>query len=307
MMPFDMRWGAVIAAGGRGERFGGPKQFIELAGTPMLGWSIRVFASMSEVREIVIAIDPALVEKAEALLEEIAPEKPARVVAGGITRQESVRHGITALGEEPDALLVHDGARPLVRAQNVRAGMREVRPGRGAVLATPVIDTIKIVDQDSLRVLHTIDRSTLWQAQTPQLAMLSDFRRAYEESEPATDDVALLERIGIDVVVVPSHHANFKVTVPDDVPQAEAILRSRLEAPAEHVLVEIFGSLGIIETVCHEIEALGGRVDAIERELPRGAAVRAYMKSDRLREFEASFVPLAEGTATLTVHDVGSF
>jgi 2-C-methyl-D-erythritol 4-phosphate cytidylyltransferase len=303
-----MRWGAVIAAGGRGERFGKPKQFVEIAGLPMLGWSIRAFASMSEIVDIVVAVDPGLVTRAERLLEEVAPDSPARVVVGGLTRKESVKHGLFALSESLEAALVHDGARPLVRVQNVRAGMREVRPGRGAVLATPVVDTIKVVDKDRLRVLKTLDRSTLWAAQTPQFGMLADFRRAYSLPASATDDAALLERIGVEVVIVPSRHANFKITVPEDVPQAELLLRERAERGVlepNTLLVEVFGALGMIDAICREIESHGGRIDAVERDLPRGAAVRAYLRADRLHEFETSFVPLADGSATLTVHDVG--
>lgn len=303
-----MKWGAVIAAGGTGERFGRPKQFVEIAGVPMLGWSIQTFAAMSEIVEIVVAIDPELAASAEELAGAFVDRARWRVVAGGLTRQESVRRAIAALADECEGALVHDGARPLVRAQSIRAGMREVRPGRGAVLAAPVVDTIKVVNRDSLRVERTLERSTLWAAQTPQFAMLADFRRAYEAEEPATDDTSLLERIGVDVVVVPTGHANFKVTVPEDVPAAEALLRARLEAQApepETVLVEIFSPVAMVDTVCRRVESLGGRIDAIERELPRGAAVRAYIRAERLREFESSFVPFADGSATLTVHDVG--
>ncbi len=303
-----MRWGAVLAAGGRGERFGRPKQFIEIAGLPMLGWSIRAFASMPEILQIVIAIEPGLVTRTEELLSQLAPDCASRVVIGGMTRKESVKHGLLALDESVEAVLIHDGARPLVRVQNVRAGMRQVRPGRGAVLATPVVDTIKVVDKDSLLVEKTLDRSTLWAAQTPQLGMLGDFRRAYALQDPATDDTALLERIGVEVVIVPSRHANFKVTIPEDVPQAELLLRERIESgipEPDTLLVEVFGALSMIDAVCREIEALGGRIDAVERDLPRGAAVRAYLRADRLRDFETSFVPLADGSATLTVHDVG--
>jgi len=302
-----MHWGAVIAAGGRGERFGRPKQFVEIAGLPMLGWSIRTFASMREVVQIVVAIDAGLVPEVEALLSELAPECASRVVLGGSTRQKSVRNGIAALGNV-DAVLVHDGARPLVRAQNVRAGMREVRPGRGAVLASPVVDTIKVVDRESLRVERTLDRAVLWAAQTPQFATLADFRAAYELKESATDDTELLERIGVEVVVVPSRHANFKVTLPEDVAPVEMLLRERMQhvfPEPESLLVEVFAGVEHIDAILRAVEAQGGRVDAVERDLPRGAVVRAYIDPDRLREFESSFVPLADGSATITVHEAG--
>lgn len=303
-----MKWAAVIAAGGVGERFGRPKQFVEIAGVPMIGWSIRTFATMSEIVELVVAIDPGLVAAAEALLGGLVSNARWRAIAGGMTRQESVRRAIAALTGECDAVLVHDGARPLVRAQSVRAGMRQVRTGRGAVLAAPVTDTIKVVNGDSLRVERTLERSSLWAAQTPQFATLADFRRAYESQEPATDDTSLLERIGVEVVVVPTAQANFKITVPDDVPAAEVLLRARLDAQIpepETVLVEVFSPLAMVDTVCRQVESLGGRIDAIERELPRGAAVRAYIRAERLTEFESSFVAFADGSATLTVHDVG--
>jgi len=114
-----------------------------------------------------------------------------------------------------------------------RAGMREVRPGRGAVLAAPVVDTIKVVDPVSMIVRETLDRHTLWGAQTPQFAMTQDLRRAHDEalksSFDATDDTALLERIGVEVVAVPSSPENFKVTLPQDLIRAEALLRERFE------------------------------------------------------------------------------
>lgn len=303
-----VRWGAVIAAAGRGERFGRPKQFIEIAGLPMIGWSMRTFAAMEEIGEMVVATEPGLVARTEELLAELAPGRTSRTIVGGATRQESVRRAIAALDDRVDAVLVHDGARPLVRAQNVRAGMREVRTGRGAVLATPVVDTIKVVDRATLRVERTLDRRTLWAAQTPQFAMLGDFRRAYESEDSATDDTTLLEHIGVEVVVVPSRHANVKVTIPEDVAPVELLLRERLERvfpDPQALLIEVFASLDLVGAICREIEARGGRVDAIERDLPRGGVVRAYIDAERVRDFEASFVPLADGSATITIHDIG--
>jgi len=123
---------------------------------------------------------------------------------------------------------VHDGARPLVQAGDVRAGMREVRAGRGAVLGARVVDTIKIVDPATMLVERTLNREELWAAQTPQFALRQELMRAHEHAEregiEATDDVALLERIGIDVVLVPASGENFKVTHPADVARATAHL-----------------------------------------------------------------------------------
>jgi 2-C-methyl-D-erythritol 4-phosphate cytidylyltransferase len=226
-----VKWAAVIVAAGRGARFGRAKQLIELAGLPMAGWSMRTFAAMPEIAEIVIATEPEAIEKMRELFKRLAPQRSARVVRGGSTRQQSVYEGLKAVSPECGAVLVHDGARPLVSEADVRAGMGEVRGGRAALLAAPVVDTIKTVDTGSLHVTATLERATLWAAQTPQFATAADLRGAHEQARAqnydATDDAALLERVGVEVVVVPVTGENFKVTLPGDVVRAEAVLRER--------------------------------------------------------------------------------
>lgn len=226
-----MKWAAVVVAAGRGARLGRPKQFLELAGLPMVGWSIRRFAAMAEVEELVVATEPECLDQMRALIARLAPDRSARVVRGGASRQGSVYKGLMAVPSQVEAVLVHDGARPLVGTSDVRAGMREVRTGRAALLAAPVVDTIKVVDAQSRRVTTTLDRRTLWAAQTPQFATLSDLRAAHERARrdgvAVTDDAALLELGGLEVVVVPSTCENFKVTLPADVARAEIILQER--------------------------------------------------------------------------------
>lgn len=228
-----MKWGAVIVAAGRGTRLGQPKQFIPLAGVPMVAWSMRAFDRMDEIRELVVVTEAEWLERMSELAQEVAPRLKPRVVSGGATRQASVYNGIEALSDLVDAVLVHDGARPLLQAPDVRAAMAEVREGRGAVLAARVVDTIKVVDSETKLVQRTLDRSELWAAQTPQLATRRDLWSAHVQARSshvdATDDVALLELIGTQVVVVPSRDSNFKVTHPEDVVRAEALLKERME------------------------------------------------------------------------------
>ena len=197
----------------------------------MVGWSIQTFAAMPEIAELVIATEPESIEPLCELALRLAPNLAQRVVRGGELRQDSAREGIMALSDRCEAALIHDGARPLVTAADVRAGMREVRVGRASLLAEPVVDTIKLVDRDSLIVGATLDRGTLWAAQTPQFAMTAELRAAHERGRldgvAVTDDAALLERIGISVVVVASTSENFKVTLPGDVIRAETILHAR--------------------------------------------------------------------------------
>lgn len=197
----------------------------------MVGWSIQTFAAMPEIVELVIVTEPESIEPLCELALRLAPNLTQRVVCGGQLRQDSAREGIMALSDRCDAAFIHDGARPLVTTADVRAGMREVRPGRASLLAEPVVDTIKLVDRDSLIVGATLDRGTLWAAQTPQFALTAELRAAHERGRldgvVVTDDAALLERIGISVVVVASTSENFKVTLPGDVTRAESILNAR--------------------------------------------------------------------------------
>ena len=231
-----MKWGAVVVAAGSGRRLGRSKQFIELAGLPMVGWSIQTFAAMREIAELVIATEQESIERMQLLVTKLAPNLPHRVVRGGATRQDSAREAVAALGTQCEAAFVHDGARPLIAAPDVRAGMAAVRAGRAALLAEPVVDTIKRVEEQSRRVIETLERSALWAAQTPQFAMASELRAAHEEARnagiAATDDAALLERIGIEVVAIAPSAENFKVTIGSDVARAESILLRRRQLAA---------------------------------------------------------------------------
>jgi 2-C-methyl-D-erythritol 4-phosphate cytidylyltransferase len=225
------QWAAVIVAAGRGTRLGQPKQFLELAGLPMVGWSLRTFAAMPEVADIVVVTEGEWMPQMRELFAATAPKHYVRITEGGASRQESVRKGLRIVPEHCEAVLIHDGARPLVRIDDVRAGMEQVRDGRASLLAVPVIDTIKSVNPKSLAIVETLDRKTLWAAQTPQFGLTADLQwaheRAREEGIEATDDAALLENIGIEVVAVPSSSENFKVTMPEDVRRAESFLQAR--------------------------------------------------------------------------------
>ena len=302
-----MNWGAIIVAAGRGTRFGGPKQFVEIGGLPMVGWSMRTFDSMPEIGELVVVTEDEWIEPMRELASQLAPSRAPHIVAGGASRQASVRNGLRAVSDRCGGILVHDGARPLVRAQDARKGMREVRAGRAAVLAAPVVDTIKVVDPATMLVRKTLDRGELWAAQTPQFAMRRELERAHIEAQragmEATDDVALLEAIGIEVIAVPASSENFKVTHPQDVTRAETLLRERLDhAPGEEevLLVEVFADDALVEAIERELGSRGATIDAVDRDLPRGAIVRAYVASNALRGFGSRFEAFADGTATFT-------
>jgi 2-C-methyl-D-erythritol 4-phosphate cytidylyltransferase len=302
-------WGAVIVAAGRGTRFGRPKQLLELAGKPMLAWSIDVFAGMPEISDIAIVTEPELVERVEALAAPRVRAASLTVVAGGADRQASAFNGIRALPQHCAGIFVHDGARPLVRPSDVRAGMRSVRPGVAALLAAPVVDTIKVVD-DRRKVTRTLERESLWSAQTPQFATGRDMRAAHLEAvrhgwPRATDDAALLERHGLDVVVVASTVENMKVTHPADLLRAEAILRERDPAAVDEedvFLIECFVDPRAVDTVLTELESRSARIDEVDRDLPSAVAIRAYAGSDALRGFGLRLHALAGEDALFTTH-----
>ena len=304
-----MIWGAVIVAAGRGTRFGRPKQLMELAGKPMVSWSVQTLAAMPEVVDVVVVTEPEFMELMEFAVRPYSRSLSVQLVHGGMTRQDSVRLGVAALPEHCAGVLVHDGARPLVREREIRAGMRVVRPGRAALLAAPVIDTIKVVN-DVRQVTRTLDRATLWAAQTPQFAAARDMRAVHAaavrlEWPPATDDAALLERGGIDVFIVEASAENFKVTLPGDLARAEAILREREPTASEEaqvLLVECFVHERAVDAVLTELESRSGRIDAIDRDLPSAIAIRAHVGREELRGFGRRLHALAGEDALFTTH-----
>lgn len=304
-----MLWGAIVVAAGRGSRFGRPKQLVKIAGAPMLAWSVGAFQSMPEVVELVVATEPELLEEVRALLAAICVGKPFSVVAGGDTRQASVQAALNALSDQSAGVLTHDGARPMIRANDVRNGMGVVGEGKASLLAVRVFDTIKVVDPVKHLVSRTLDRQELWAAQTPQFAMARDLRRAHAEalrnSVAAHDDATLLERLGIEVIVVPGSTENFKVTVPEDLVRAEGLLQGRTPSrPSgqEILLIEAFIDETMIEAVCREIEIREGTVDAIDRDLPSGVAIRAYIASDQLPGFGGRLDAITGKKALYTSH-----
>jgi 2-C-methyl-D-erythritol 4-phosphate cytidylyltransferase len=210
---------ALIVAAGLGERLRAarPKALVELAGKPLVQWSVDVLATVAAIERIVVAL-PAGVE---------APVGTVGV-RGGAVRSESVRLALAAAGPG-DRVLVHDAARPLVSAELVQATLAAVeRNGVDCTIAaTPVTDTIKQTDTD-LTVAKTLARAGLWAVQTPQVFRRESLEHALDVPDEvlaeATDDAWLVERAGGRVVVVPAPPQNFKITTSLDLELAEMLL-----------------------------------------------------------------------------------
>lgn len=212
---------AVIVAAGRGTRFGAPlpKQYHDLAGRTVLRRAMEAFVGHPAIGRVLPVIDPADGATFEAA---VAGLGTLPAVAGGATRQESVRNALEALAAAPpDLVLIHDGARPLVPAPVIDAVIAALGRDPCALPALPVADTLKR-SVDGRVVAQTVPREGLWRAQTPQgfrFAPILAAHRAFA-GEALTDDAALAERAGLVVALVPGAETNFKITSPDDLARA---------------------------------------------------------------------------------------
>lgn len=215
---------AVIVAAGEGRRMGRPKQLLPVGGVPMLERSIAEFSKLPEVCRIVVVATEELIER----YGEAWAKKNIISVTGGSTRLDSVRAGVRQAAGA-GVIAVHDAARPLIRAEQISAAIAEARKSGASVLAVPVKDTIKAVSADGKTVVKTLDRKTLWAAQTPQcyrLDVLESALAAFPEEKEATDESQLVERNGGAVTLVPGLDSNIKVTTPADLAAANAFLGS---------------------------------------------------------------------------------
>jgi len=220
-------WGIVVA-GGSGTRFGGPKQFVSLAGRTVAERSVAACRSVCE-RVVLVVPAGAPDERDES---DGSPGAPAHgadvVVVGGPTRAASVRSGLAALGPDAAVVVVHDAARPLAQPALFEAVVGALGSGAaGAICAVAVSDTVKRVRRDArddVTVAETVDRSDLVAVQTPQAFVVDVLRRAHEHEPEATDDAALVEALGLRVAVVPGDPGNLKLTTPADLARAELLV-----------------------------------------------------------------------------------
>ncbi len=219
----------LIAAAGSGRRMGaaGNKLLLEVAGRPVLAWTLDAVLGCDAITWIGIVGQPVDAEAIAAIVAAAQPDRPVQWIVGGDTRQDSVRCGLAALPPEAEGVLIHDGARCLVSTELLERCVAAVRSGEAVIAATPVTDTIKTVDADGT-ITDTPDRSLLWAAQTPQGFPVAQLRQAHGRAETegwsVTDDAALFERLGWPVRVLPASPANIKLTTPFDLRIAAAIL-----------------------------------------------------------------------------------
>lgn len=220
---------AVVVAAGEGARFGRSKAFVGLAGMPMVAHSLIVLAKVSAIEGIALVVASAQIQEGLAVATAIVPSIRVEVVPGGATRQESVRAGLDVVPPGAERVVVHDAARPLVTVELVETVLGALHDAAGAVTAVPAHDTLKR-ERDGA-IAETVPREGLWRAQTPQAFRTAALRAAHERAAAdgvdATDDAMLLERAGDRVVIVPGDERNLKVTTPEDLRLAEALIAAR--------------------------------------------------------------------------------
>jgi len=230
----------ILPAAGLGTRMGkssaeksgvSRKQFMLLEGSPILMHTVRKFAASDRVSEIVVAVRGEDRDWVEEMLADEFPASRVRVVEGGDSRQQSVEHGLAALAPDTELVAVHDAVRPFIDLETIHKVFDEASETGAAIVAVPAVDTIKQVTRGTsrVRVRSTIPREKLVMAQTPQVfrydVLVRAFQAARDDGFVGTDESSMVERLDLEVTVVPGSDRNIKITKPGDMELARLFLK----------------------------------------------------------------------------------
>ena len=220
---------AIIAAAGAGTRMASdrPKQFLLLAGMPVIFHTLKVFEQCDSIDDVIVVLPAEESAGFLSLAAKFGVRKLARVVPGGATRADSVKRGLMAIrSATAEIVVVHDGVRPFVTVEEIDATIAAAKADGAAILVAPVTDTIKQVRDEA--IVKTLDRGTVRRALTPQCFRYELLREAYQNADvndpSLTDESALVERLGKRVSIVEGSARNIKITTAEDLAIAEAIL-----------------------------------------------------------------------------------
>lgn len=221
---------AIIPAGGSGKRMGTSlsKQYLALAGKPILAHTLCNFQNSEMIDDIILVIpaeDADYVRK--AVVDEYGLTKVKQVIPGGIQRQDSVRNGLDAAGDGYDIVLIHDGVRPFISNSLISRSILGAESFGAVTVGVPAKDTIKNITSDGF-VKNTLSRDSIWLIQTPQAFRMEIIKKAHQKAHDdgyyGTDDAALVERMGIPVKTVTGSYNNIKITTREDIDLAEYII-----------------------------------------------------------------------------------
>lgn len=224
---------AVIVAAGSGTRMGTeiPKQFLSVIGKPVISYTLEKFNNNINIDEIVIVTKEEYISYCQNLVKEMEFNKVTSIVTGGATRQQSVYNGITAVGDDVDNVFIHDGARPLISDSVITKCAVSLKTNTACAVGVPMKDTIKYSDSGKF-IDRTVDRSRLWQIQTPQCfnkaLAVKYHKQAATEGFEATDDCMLFEHYGEKIALVEGEYENIKITSPQDIFVMEGIVGDNL-------------------------------------------------------------------------------
>lgn len=217
-----MNFKAIITAGGSSNRFGNTNKLLEkVHSKEVIKHTVDAFLAVNEINEIVICAHLSIIDELSEIFKE---ENKIRIIEGGKTRQQSVFNGLLAL-QNCDYVLIHDGARPMITPEIIKNAIKMAQDKKALTVATKTIDTIKQVDEN-LKIIKTIDRSALYNTQTPQTFEYNLIKSAHEklQGQDFTDDAGMLEYLGYDVYILEGDYKNIKITTKNDIEIAKAYL-----------------------------------------------------------------------------------
>ena len=222
--------GAIILAAGISNRMQGKdKMWIDLLGQPLITYSLNAFNNCKKITQIVLVMSGSNIALGQNLVVKNKFHKVSHVCEGGKRRQDSVRLGLEKIASESDWIIVHDAARPCIDNEIIDRALNSATTNIAATAAVPVKDTIKVAE-DNLIVKKTLPRKQLWSVQTPQIFKQEILYQAHRNNNRnVTDDAAMVEMSGNPVRIFLGSYNNVKVTTPEDIPLAEAILKNILE------------------------------------------------------------------------------
>lgn len=217
-----MNFKVIITAGGNSTRFGNTNKLLEkINSKEVIRHTVEAFLNIHEIDEIVICSNSIIMKDLENIFKN---EKKINIIEGGKTRQQSVFNGLLTL-DNCDFVLIHDGARPMITTDVIKKAVKMVQQKKALTVATKTIDTIKQVDKD-LKIIKTIDRSSLYNTQTPQVFDYNLIKQAHEklQGNDFTDDAGMLEYLGHDVYILEGDSKNIKITTQSDIDIAKSYL-----------------------------------------------------------------------------------
>lgn len=225
-----MKTYVIIPAAGAGTRFGSdvPKPLLLLKGKEVLVYSLEVFDRCDLVEGVVVVAPPERVAEFDRVIKKYPFKKSIQIAAGGQSRYESVNNGLKLLNPNIDFVLIHDGARPLVSLKVIEEAIKTCYAAQAVVVGVPLKPTIKRIDPKAKVIDTTLDRTILWEAQTPQVFAYELLTQAHRQGAgldvEITDDAFLVERYGAKIKMIEGEYRNVKITTPEDLKIAEALL-----------------------------------------------------------------------------------